>query len=159
MSKYLLSLILVVFIAGCASEPVMSPQQRRQLQTRIFEHVSLKNVFRAFKTVLQDEGYIITNQDMAGGLIVATIEKTDRSSGFWEALAGNGNYRTGEGFQVSINLEQNDDSVESRMTLQKLEQYSHGGQKGKEILDPALYKSFYARVKTEVERRKAQGKS
>jgi hypothetical protein len=159
MLKALLSLSLVVAIVGCASEPVMSPQQRRQLQTRTFEHVSFKNVFRAFKTVLQDEGYLIKNQDMVGGLIVATIEKTDSSSGFWQALAGNSNYRTGEGFEVSINLEQVGETVEARMTLQKLEQYSHGGQKGKEILDPALYKSFFAKVKTEVERRKAQGKS
>lgn len=151
--------IFSLLIVGCASQPTMSPQQRRQLQTRVFQHTSFDTVFRAFKTVLQDEGYIIKNQDMSGGLIVATIEKTDSSSGFWAAMAGNHNYRTGEGFELSVNLEKVGSGVETRMTIQKLEQYSQGGSQGHEILDHDLYQSFYNKVRTEVERRKAEGKA
>lgn len=149
-------------MVGCATAPQLSPIQRRSLQMRTFDNSSYDNVFRAFKTVLQDDGYVITNQDLNGGLIVANIQKTDNSSAFWAALSGNHNqnYRTGEGFQLSVNLEKiNKTTVESRLIIQKLEQYSMGGQQGHEILDPEMYKSFYDKVRVEVERRKASGRS
>lgn len=151
---------IVAGMVGCATAPQLSPMQRRSLQMRTFENASYDTVFRAFKTVLQDDGYVITNQDMNGGLIVATIQKTDSGSAFWAAMAGTQNYRTGEGFQLSINLEKlNKNTVESRLIIQKLEQYSMGGQQGHEILDPAMYRSFYDKVRVEVERRKASGRS
>src|SRR5205814_2233567 len=137
----------------------LSAVQRRALQMRTFEQTSYDNVFRAFKTVLQDEGYILRNQDIAGGLILATIEKTDKGAGFWAALSGNKNYRTGEGFEVSVNLEKiNANAVETRMVVQKIDSFSMGGRTGEEILDPEIYKALYDRVRTEVERRKAQGR-
>lgn len=144
---------------GCASTPELSPMQRRAIQTRTFENASYESVFRAFKTILQDEGYIIKNQDMQGGLIVATIQHTARGGAFFAAFSGNPNYRVGEGFEISINLEKvSNVIVESRLTIQKLEQYSMGGQQGRVILDPELYASFYNKVRTEIERRKAKGK-
>lgn len=146
-------------LVACASKVALSPAQRRAIQMRSFEGSSYENIFRAFKTVLQDEGYIIKNQDMSGGLIVATIQKTDSSSAFFATFGGSPNYRTGEGFEISINLEEiRPKMIETRMVIQKTEQYSLGGQQGHEILDEGLYKGFYDRVRVEVERRKAQGK-
>jgi len=151
--------LMGLFMVSCATAPQLSSAQRRALQMRTFENSSYDNVFRAFKTVLQDEGYIIKNQDMNGGLIVATIQKTDQSGAFWAALGGSKNYRTGEGFELSVNLEKvNPTTTESRLTIQKLEQYSMGGQQGQEILDEQMYKAFYDKVRVEVERRKAHGK-
>jgi hypothetical protein len=147
-------------MVGCATAPQLSPAQRRSLQMRTFEHTTYDNVFRAFKTILQDEGYIVKNQDMAGGLILATVEKTDNSGAFFAAMGGHSNYRTGEGFEVSVNLEKiNPTTVETRMIIQKIDSYNLGGKQGREILDEQLYKALYDRVKVEVERRKAQGKS
>ena len=158
-AKNCMILTVLLVAIGCASAPQLSPQQRRAIQMRTFEKSSYDNVFRAFKTVLQDEGYLIKNQDMSGGLIVATIEKTDSSSSFWAALGGKQNYRTGEGFEVSVNLERvNETIVESRLTVQKLEQYSLGGRQGHEILDPQIYQALYKKIMVEVERRKAAGK-
>lgn len=157
--KNLLALVSLLFIVGCASQPPMSPQQRRALQTRTFENTNMDNVFRAFKTVLQDEGYVIKNQDMQGGLIVAEIQKTDSGAGFMAALSGSNNYRTGQLFEVSVNLESlNKSTVETRLVLQEKSQMSMGGTQGQEILDPKLYQTLYQKIKTEVERRKAQGK-
>jgi hypothetical protein len=154
-----IALFIGAGLVGCASTPQLSPQQRRSLQMRTFENTSMENVFRAFKTVLQDEGYVIKNQDMNGGLIVAEIQKTDSSSGVWAVLAGAQNYRTGQLFEVSVNLEAlNKSTIETRMVLQEKSQMSMGGQQGKEILEPTLYQAVYQKVKTEVERRKAQGK-
>lgn len=146
-------------LTGCATTPALSPMQRRAIQTRTFENASYDTVFRAFKTVLQDEGYIIKNQDMTGGLIVATIEHTDRSGAFFAALSGQHQYRTSEAFEVSVNLEEVSKTiVESRMTIQKIDTYNLGGRQGDLILTPGIYKSFYDKVIIEVERRKAKGR-
>lgn len=157
--RYTLALLSLFIFMGCATTPQLSPQQRRSLQGRTFQDTTMDNVFRAFKTVLQDEGYVIKNQDMAGGLIVAEIQKTDSGSAFWAALAGSNNYRTGQSFEVSVNLEAiNKSTIETRLVCQEKSQMSMGGQQGKEILDPELYKTLYQKVSTEIERRKAQGK-
>ena len=138
----------------------MPAPQRRALQTRTFDETSYDNVFKAFKNVLQDEGYIIKNQDFQGGMILATILKADDSSEWLAKINNEQNYRTGEGFEVSISFDRiNKKVTETRLTIQKIEQYSMGGSKGYEVLDPPLYKSIYDRVKVEIERRKARGMS
>ncbi len=151
---------LLVLVAACATQPQMSTGQVRAMQMRTFEDTTFDNVFRAFKTVLQDEGYQIKNQDLEGGLIVATIQKTDKMAG-WNSFWGgnNSNHRTGEGFEVSVNMEKVGKVVESRVSVQKVEQFSMGGQQGDVVLEPGIYKSLYEKVNTEVQRRKAQGKA
>jgi hypothetical protein len=157
--RYAALVFSLLFIAGCATTPQLSPQQRRALQTRTFQDTNMDNVFRAFKTVLQDEGYVIKNQDMAGGLIVAEIHKTDGGSAFWAALAGTNNYRTGQTFELSVNLEAiNKSTIETRLVVQEKSHMSMGGSQGKEILDSELYQTLYQKIATEIERRKAQGK-
>lgn len=158
MKNIVSALALLVFV-GCATTPELTPQQRRALQVKTFNDTTYDNVFRAFKTVLQDEGYIIKNQDMQGGLILATIQKTDKGAKFMAIMNGDSNYRTGEGYEVAINFEQiNKSTVESRLVVQKLETYSQGGSQGNEILEPTLYQSLYQKVATEVSRRSASGR-
>ena len=160
MKPIFICLSLALMTMSCATMPELSPSQRRAMQSRTFEDASYESVFRAFKTVLQDDGYIIKNQDQPGGLIVASIEKTDKGSIFMAAMNNQSNYRTGEGYEVSVNMEKlNEKTTDSRLTIQKLEDFSQGGKRGSEILDEKLYKTFYDKVKTEVERRKAQGKA
>ena len=156
---WLFSFSLLFLLTGCATTK-LSPQQRRSLQVKHFKDSSYNNVFRAFKTVLQDEGYIIKNQDMDGGLIVAHSSKP-MSLGYavLAGLSGQPNYQTGTTYEVSVNLEEiNKKYVESRVIIQQVSSYSQGGSRGAEILSPELYKNIYTKVFTEVARRKAQGK-
>ncbi len=154
-----LAVALLWLSSGCVTTTQLSPQQRRALQVRNFES-SYNHVFRAFKTVLQDEGYIIKNQDMQGGLIVAHSSKSASSgSMFLAVLGGNENYRTGTTYEVSVNLEAiRKNYVESRVIIQKVDAYSRGAKTGGEIVQPALYQNIYSKVMVEVERRKAQKK-
>ena len=117
-------------------------------------------MFRAFKSVLQDEGYIIKNQDMQGGLIVAHSSKPSGSGAtFLAVLSGQQNYQTGTTYEVSVNLEEiRKKYIESRVIIQKMESYSMGGARGYEIVDPNLYRNIYSKVMLEVARRKAQNK-
>jgi hypothetical protein len=150
---------LTLLLTACAITPPMSPQQIRAMQMRSFEDTTYENVFRSLKTVLQDEGYVIKNQDMAGGLIVGTIQRTDGMSNFNMVFNAGKNYRTGESYEVSVNLEKVGKTVETRMTIQKMESYSMGGLQGNPILDPETYKSIYEKVSVEIKRRQAQGKA
>jgi hypothetical protein len=150
---------LSLFLVACAVTPPMSPQQIRAMQMRSFEDTSYENVFRSIKTVLQDEGYVIKNQDMVGGLIVGSIQRTDGMSNFNMVFNAGKNYRTGESFEVSVNLEKVGKTVETRMTIQRMESYSMGGTQGNSILDPETYKNIYEKVSVEIKRRQAQGKA
>ncbi len=153
----LLVFYFIFFSIGCVTTQI-SPQQRRAMQVKFFENSSYNNVFRAFKTILQDEGYIIKNQDMQGGLIVAHSAKaTSSGSAVLAILSGQQNYQTGTTYEVSVNLEEiRKNNVESRVIIQKVDSYNMGGSRGNEILDPNLYRNIYRKVMVEVERRKAQ---
>ena len=152
------SFCVVLFFIGCAIA-TLSPQQRRALQIKHFKS-SYNNVFRAFKTILQDEGYIIKNQDMRGGLIVAHASKNP--SGFFSkmlVLDNNNNRQTGVTFEVSVNLEKiRRNYIESRVIIQQIDTFSSGGTRGQEVVSPELYQNIYSKVRVEIARRKAQGR-
>ena len=147
-------------LAGCVTAPKVSPQQRRALQVRSFDGVKYDHVFKAFKTVLQDEGYIIKNQDMKGGLIVAqAARKSGAGVMMLAALTDARNYQTGQTFEVSVNLDEiKKNHTETRVIIQETASFSMGGSQGQEVFSPELYKNIYSKVSVEIERRKAQGK-
>ena len=116
---------------SCITTTPLSAHQRRSMQVKYF-NTSYNHVFRAFKTVLQDEGYIIKNQDMKGGLIVAHHSKRSGSTGFMiltNALSSRqNNYVTGTRFEISVNLEAiRKNYIESRLIIQKVDSYNMGG--------------------------------
>ncbi|MDR1691692.1 MAG: hypothetical protein LBR35_02530 [Rickettsiales bacterium] len=86
-----LAIFISLFLLGaCATspEPALTPQQKRAIQVRTFD-TSVDMTFQAFKSVLQDDGYVIQNQDYAGGLLVA--EGSTISGGNTPSSSGNGN--------------------------------------------------------------------
>ncbi len=161
--KQLLGLgCLILLLSACATAPSPSPMQRRNVQTKTFQGVSYSNVFRAVKTVLQDEGYIIKEQDYDGGMMLAVAQK---SSWSWEMVKiferdkKDRDTLMSVEFEVSFSFEEIAKKiVETRLTIQKVEYYSNGGRKGQEVFDPALYKNIYDKISVEIERRKALGR-
>lgn len=155
---------ICLFLIACQTAPLLSPDQRRALQTRIFKPASYNTVFRAFKTVMQDEGYIIKNMDMDGGFIVAETRK-GMGSGYniiigaiADGMSGqsSSNYATGRTYTCTVNLEEiQKNVVEARLIFQRATNYSRGGSTGRELLNPEVYRNIFAKVSREVERRKA----
>jgi hypothetical protein len=155
----LFSLALTLFTGCLATAPKLTPQQRRALQVRTFE-ASYDNVFKGARTVLQDEGYIIKNQDFDGGMILAQKETTASSGSVFLATMGGDNqsYVTGRSFDISFSLEKiNDNLTETRMTLQNVTKTSTGGVAGKEVVDTEVYNALYNKINVEIQRRKARG--
>ena len=176
LDKFFKTLFLVFFfsfITACQTTPVLTADQKRALQTRVFSKASYNTVFRAFKSVMQDEGYIIKNQDFQGGLIVAESNKENNNKsqvflGIAVGIAGalsnpspsyqnrNSDYQTGQSFSWSVNLEEiKKNMVEARLILQRKDFYSRGGQRGREVLEPQIYRSIFTKVSREIQRRQA----
>lgn len=148
-----------LFLNACVQPgPQLTPQQRRALQVKTYD-TSYDNVFKAIKTVFQDEGYIVKNQDFAGGLILAQKETTaGAGNAFWAAMAGDKNYVTGTGFEISANMEAiNKNTTEVRLILQSKTTTSLGGSAGRELLQPEVYRAIFEKIVVEIERRKARG--
>jgi len=144
--------------SGCATLSEVTPAERMAMQTQVFENTSYENVFQSFKTVLQDDGYLIKNQDQGGGFIVASVDKNDKASSFFAAINGSPQYRSGDGFELSINLERvTNTTIRARTTIQRVERYSLGSQEGEEVLEPTIYRNFYDMVRVEVAHRGALG--
>ena len=161
--KHLLSTLFLAFVLqSCAfmEETRISPQQRRAMQTKTFRDTSYNNVFRAFKTILQDDGYIIQNQDYNGGLITAEAQKTNFTALFFSKIGNNsGDSAVGKSFQVTVNLEKISEKImETRLIIQEKTQYQRGGVTGKEVIDPKLYRTIYQKVSVEIKRRQAKGR-
>ena len=161
-----LLLLSFIYLSSCQTTAPMSAEQRRMLQIKVFSSASYNTVFRAFKTVMQDEGYIIKNQDFSGGLIVAESQKAVKAGagavalailqGFSQSNSSNSNYKTGQTFSWSVNLEEiKKNAVEARIILRAEDMYSQGGRTGREVLEPAIYKNIFTKVNREIQRRKA----
>lgn len=72
-----LSLILIIFISGCATTGTTPPRtqlQVREFQTRTFETNDIKMLMKALLNVLQDEGFIVKHASVELGLLNATKE-------------------------------------------------------------------------------------
>ena len=158
ISVILIAVSSLMILPSCKTAPKMTSHQRRALQVRTFEN-NLNTTFKAVKTVLLDEGYIIKNQDMDGGMILAQKETDGDTSGakFLRVFSGNKNYVTGQGYEVSFNFDKiNATTTETRMTLQTTTKTNLGGSSGREIVDPLVYKLLYEKVSVEIGRRKAK---
>lgn len=156
------ALFVIVLAGGCATAPRLTPMQIREISTREIEG-SYENVYRATMTVLQDNGYVITNTDMASGLIVATIDKeTSGGSQFAQALFLGHVADKARVYEASCMVsELNDTRSDLRIVIQetKLGQSSSfsgtSRQDSKQIYDPAIYKALFDSITIEVKRREA----
>lgn len=153
-----ITLLSILLLASCVTTPQFTTQQRRALQLKTFEY-SYNNVFRSIKNILQDDGYIITNQDFAGGHILATKAVDNSGSAALNTLFfGHGNWKTGTVFQISFNIEKiRKDVIETRLTIMEQSKQQLGGSSGREVVDPKIYKSIYNQLNIELRRRAARG--
>lgn len=172
LTKVYLVLLMGLPLVGCETIPSLSSQQKRALQTKIFTGHSYNTVFKSIKSVMQDEGYLIKNQDMVGGLIVAELNSSRLPSKtnllllgvatavFSNNLYNNNNSLSGKTYIWSINLEEiNKKLTEVRMILHEKEHYSSGGQAGREVVKFELYRNIFNKIVVEINRRELMRKS
>ena len=124
---------------------------------------SYEDTYRASLTVLQDQGYIIKNTDMASGLIVANVDRAaDAGSQFAQALFLG--YVSDKGSEVELSCMINklsNTNTEVRLNIQETN-YGQSSrwsgttkQNSKQIYDPELYQKIFNEIELEVKRRQA----
>jgi len=163
--------LVTSFLSSCSSTPPLSTAQRRAMQTKTYQEASYENVFRAFKSVLQDEAYVIENQDMDGGLILAKTSREVQPAfggGFGRFMHNmdrygkdrdRENYKTGTELVVSVNLEKISDLItETRMIMNRKEKFKFGEESARQINNPEAYRHLYNLVDVEIQRRNAFGR-
>lgn len=107
-------------------------------------------VYKAFKAVLQEEGYILKMQDVNSGVLVAELgQRLYQSAGV--VLSAE---RIGRAREITINVNKlPQGKSEARVSLQLVRNYSMGGSSGDELLDRPYYDEVFALVKAELDRR------
>lgn len=153
---------MFIFMVGCAVQPQLSPMQKRQITTRLFES-GYETTYRAILTVLQDQGYIIKNTDMKAGLINASVDR-EAGTGSQFAQAVLLGYVVDKGSEIDASFMVNkisDNKTEVRLNMQEA-QYgqsskwsSSGKQSVRQILDPNIYNQLFNEIQTEIKRREA----
>lgn len=160
ISFYFLIAACAVALAGCATSSAnLSPMQQRQITTRQIEG-SYEHVYRAAMTVLQDQGYVVKNTDMASGLIVACIDReTSKSSQFWQAALVGVVYDKGTFIEATITVGKiNETLQELRINLQETRYGQYGKTDIKQIVDTKIYDALANQISVEVKRREALGR-
>lgn len=166
-TKNSLPIILIIFtvmisLIQCTPEIQLSPMQKRQITARRFE-CNYENAFRASITVLQDQGYVIKNTDMASGLILASVDR-QTATGYQVAQILLLGFAFDKGTEVEVSCvvnQLNEFSSEIRINIQEVK-YGQSSwlsgtskQNSKQIYDPRLYQNIFNEISLEIERREA----
>ncbi len=147
--------LLFSSLVSCITTDTWTPDQRRALQQKTFDDVGFNTVFNAIKSILRDDGYVVVNQDVDGGLIVATKDLS--TSMFFRMFVGDsGGVMSGKSYKVSFDLERVGEGISTRLTINEVVKYQGGREQGSELLKPEVYHSIYNALQAEVARRKAR---
>lgn len=145
---------------GCASKASISPMQKRQITTKQVDG-AYETVYRATMTVLQDQGYVVKNTDMAAGLIVANLDReTSKGNQFWQAFWLGGIYNKGTFVEITMTIDRiNETLQELRISLAETRYNQYGGKTDiKNIADPKIYDELANQIRVETKRREALGR-
>ena len=154
--------ICLVLIFSCQVQPKLSPMQKRQLTTRMFE-CEYECGYRSSLTVLQDQGYVIKNTDMDSGLILASVDrKTSGGSQVLQALAYGFVADKGTDVEVSCVVDKlNESTTEIRINIEEVkygQSSAYSGtskQSSKQIYDANMYRDLFNEIRVEIYRRQA----
>lgn len=157
----ILSILLVMVIIGCATQPQLTPEQKRAITTRTID-ANYDNTFRAVLAVLQDRQFIIDNTDKESGLINASIDITasGTSQALQAAFAGRvGNKGQKEKVSVMVDeISANQTEVRLNIQVAVYGQSSKYGsqneqQSTQQVLQPDVYNRLFEEIKAEAKRR------
>jgi len=164
--KSIVILMILVIFGGCTSSTSkLSPMQKRHITTKTIE-AEYENVYRATLTILQDQGYIVKNTDMASGLIVANADrKSSTTSQVMQSLFAGRIYNKGSEVEITCMVNKiNNENSELRMNIREVQygQSSAWGGSSKQnvnqVYDEKVYQNLFNEISIEVKRREALNK-
>lgn len=158
VSRLIISLGVLMLIVGCAKTPKppaqlqLSQLQIREMQTREYIDVSVKDVMKSVIAALMDEGFIINATDNSLGLITAAkevyaVDEATKNIAEFNYGSGSGTYQTTLRSEASSVVNQYGDLVRVRITIvQKSVSNAGGNIWSQPLLDSKIYQSIFSKV-------------
>lgn len=150
----IISLILILFICGCATTGTTPPKtqlQIREFQTRLYDTNDIKMVLKALLNVLQDEGFIVKNASVDLGLLNATKEVDVENKG--EAIllvllvAADARWKKNSIIECTGNVSEFGNQMRVRVNFQMKVLDNRGNViKVGQIEDQEYYQDFFSKV-------------
>lgn len=103
-------------------------------------------VAEAFVRSLEQEAFVISEQDLQSGKIEAVLVDKGSLASFNDSFAGNSNYKVSENTLIQVSLSKTKEGVQSEMLIKKFSVYSMGQEEPEAFNNLNLYKDIIARV-------------
>ena len=144
---YVLATALTLLLLSCSSLTELDQSSLINTQSRLFQGVSLDDVFFAFSQYLKGENAYIRTADPSQGFMVALVQRSDRPDSLWNSLGVPQKIRRQENFLISVSLDKVQQKfVRTRISIQHVVDSLWGSQSGKEWKNPTTYTRIYKEV-------------
>lgn len=164
MKKVLFIMAAVLTLVSCGSTKQLTQEEIRTMTTHQY-NAGYDQVFSATMSLLQSEGFMITNTDKSTGLINGNREVHNSKSGWGLVLLGTATTSTHA--KISIFIEEiTPELTEVSMSLYEghtdtsIDGYLHRSQStfNKMVQNPEVYKIWFGNLGLEIDRRRSQNK-
>ena len=122
--------------------------QKRQLQQRSYDAVKTSDILTVAISVLQDDGFVVQSANHELGLLSMTKQfskdttQTYQAGLFYQVQIPSSDYST-----ITANLTVREHGEQTRVRMSaSLSKMGMGGMTADELLDPAFYQNFYAKL-------------
>jgi ribosomal protein S8 len=151
---WVLSIIMNIFVFGCATTgvtPEKTQLQIREFQTRTYETNDTKMIMKAMLNVLQDEGFIVKNAVMDLGLLSAekTIDIESKGEAFLSVLflGAQATWKKASLIECTANVSEYGNQSRVRVNFQVKVLDNKGGIiEVKQIEEEKYYQDFFSKV-------------
>lgn len=140
--------VFLFFFCVCSSAAPDLMDQRRTVQNKVFDKSTPDIVLKAFRISLSKEGHIIRTFEPKKGLLVVSLRKGKKEGTWNEWTRFLTDDKTAK-LEVSVAAKpRGSNSVETRISMQRITRDSLGRLRGTEVYDETLYQSLYGMVNT-----------
>ena len=144
---------MAIVLGGCvgAQAPELTPLEKTGLQTRSYDR-GKDAVFRSVISVLQTQGFAVTEADLETGLIGA-ISTTEAKTNVWAAVLGVHSEKARQ-VQATAFVEVLQSRTHVRVgfvaTTKQFGNYGQSGERGEQIWDAQVYQDFFEALETAI---------
>ncbi len=156
-----LFLVITILLTSCISHKTLTPTEIKIMTTKQYEE-NYDLVFSSALSLIQSEGFLITNTDKSTGLINANKQIDNKNAGWQMALVGTA--KEASTAQLTFFIQQlNDHLTEVKMTIYEGSVTSSTGSwgikntstKNNMVEDAEVYATWFNNLGAEIGRRKA----
>lgn len=161
MKRILLFMVLPLFLFSCGTQKTLTPTELKMMTTRQIE-AGYSLAFSSVISLLQSEGFLVTNTDRESGIINANKQVDNKNAAVQRFFLGSSTDATTA--QVAVFIQSvNEGLSEVKLTIYEGSISTTNGQwgiqnkstKNSMVQEAEVYNTWFNNLRAEVERRKA----